>query len=372
MTYAILCLAAGGSHVSILPSENVSSNTAFGFVHEGPKYNADSDFVSVLASGAHLHGLSPGTSPEGTIYWLNNVLVVLTAQLFRPGAASKGIARIVLHCQDHCPTQAVYAVLISVEHVVLVHVAPDGNVQHTATMPLLDRYAKPYPERQRAESRKFLQKAMDKGDIGSIERQLIKDLLDHGREMNSDEKVESDEEDESALYTTRVDGNINSTFYALVHLFEAGACQHMPDTKVGKVVRVNTGIFSNEIYDQITKEITDLETRESLMKVSRAFRKTCQEDLVFAKGLIIKPSQACQSCDKPTRIPKWFEKYNTDTGTRSRAALLGLTFKRYSPIFLQTTPSFDKERRSSWLVAIGTEHKKKSLLAEVAFKFVNV
>ena len=166
MAYAVLCLAAGGRHVNLLPNGNVTANAAFGFVHEGPEYDENSEFVSILASGAHPQGSSPGTSPEGTIYWLDNILVLLTAQLYRPGAADEGISRIVLYCQKHHSTQYVDAVLIFIEHVVLVHVFPGGKMQHTAMMPLLDRYGEPYQEKLEADLMKKMDKRLGKTDQG--------------------------------------------------------------------------------------------------------------------------------------------------------------------------------------------------------------
>lgn len=255
MAYAVLCLAAGGKNVNLLPCRDVSFNGAFGFVHEGQEDNEASEFVSILASGAHLQDSSPGTSPEGTIYWLDNVLVVLTAQLYRPGAVEDGIARIVLYCQKHCSTQYVDAVLISVEHVVLVHVVPDGKLQHTVMMPLLDRDAKPYEERLIAENAKLMKERDKRIRKLRREQQFRNEVIDPSHEINIDEEVESDEEHKSAFYTTQVDGNINSTFYALVHLFEAATCKTMP------VAKFTAGRLPNEIYNQIIMQVTDMETR---------------------------------------------------------------------------------------------------------------
>ena len=293
------------------------------------------------------------------IYWLDNGLVVLTAQLYRPGAVDEGIARIVFYCQKHCSTQFVDAVLISVEHVVLVHVVPGEKVQHTAMMPLLDRYRKPYLERLGAQEEKIEKKTVER--LRKIERRFRVEVVGLSHGMNSDEEVESDEEDESAFYTIQVNCNISSTFYALVHLFEAAACKAMP------LATATAGRFPNEIYNQIIMQTTDVETRKSLMEVSGTFRRICQEDLLFTEGLIIKPSVACQSCDEATRLPKWFESYDTGTRAQSRADALIHDLQRRSAINLQRH-RFD----SSWQVAIGTERNKKSLLAAVAIAFQNI
>ena len=368
MAYAVLCLAAGGKHVKLLPSRTVSFNDAFGFVHEALRHTADSEFVSILASGAHLQDCSPGSSPEGTIYWLDDILVVLTAQLYHAGAADEGIARIARYCQSHCATQYVDALLISIEHVVLVHVAPDGKVQHTATMALLDRDAKPYWEKlpDHGKLKEKRDKRYRKTEQGRLLTNETIDL-DHGTDRG--EQVESDEEDDFVLYTAHDCGNVSSTFYALVHLFEAAACKHMP--RAG----VTPGRLPNEIYTRIIMQVTDMETRDSLMKVSRHFRQICQEDLLFDESSIIKPSFACQSCDEAVRMPKWFEKHDLDSGTQSRAA-----WRRHGFIIID-----DDGHNSTWLgkevsdgdrasrkVAIGTEYNKKSLLADVTLEFGNV
>ena len=289
-------------------------------------------------------------------------MVVLTARLYRPGAVDEGIARIALYCQKHPSTQYVDAVLISVEHVVLVHIFPGGKVQHTATMPLLDRYAKSYEERLDARCKKPMKKRIQSLRKLYQEKQLRNRAIDRSQGMKPFEEVESDEEDESALYTTQVDGNVNSTFYALVHLFEAAARKTM------RAAEVNAGRFPDEVYSQIIMQVTDMETRESLMKVSRTFRQICQEDLLFSEGLIFKPSIACQSCDEAARIPKRFDIYDTDTGILSQAGIYELTLSRTSPIGLQRAPGSTSSGGLMWQVVIGTEPNKKSLLAPVAIQ----
>ena len=359
MAYAILCLAAGGRHINLLPSRNVRSNDVFAWVDAGPEYNGSSEFVSFLASGAHLQGSSPGTSPESTIYWLDNVLVVVTAQLYRLGAADEAISHIVLYCQKNHSTQYVDAVLISIEHVVLVHVVPGEKVQHTEPMPLLDRDAKPWSKRI-SDKIKRIKKKQDKVIRKTIQKvQLRNEGVELGHGMNSDE------EDESALYTTQVDGNINFAFYALVHLFEAAACKQMPVTKA------TAGRLPNEVYSEINKQITDMETREAVRKVSRTFRQFCQEDLLFIEGSIIKPSLACQSCDEPSRLPNWFEKYDVDSGIQLRVACSNDAMGLLEATLEGDDKCCDRDNPSR-KVAIGTEWNKKSLLAAVAFKFMKV
>lgn len=344
MAYAALCLAAGGEDINVVSSQAVAVNGAFGFIGNGPEYNADSVSISMLASGADLQGFPPGSSPEGTIYWFNNVLVFLATHLYLPGAADNGISRVVDYCRKNHLAEYVDAVLISVEHVVLVHVTPAKKVQHTAVMPLYkiknhlsmgvsDRYT---------DSR--LGKLATRGETFKVQGTKRK------RKAN---QADLAEEEVLALYATQVDGEVNSTFYALAHLFEAAACKRMP------VAGSTGGRFPDEIYTNIIEQVTDIETRYSLMKISRQFRRICQEDLLFAEGLIFEPSDSCRSCDDAGLIPEWFKKYDVKTGMESRA-----DWKKARQLF--------HREDGLWWVAIGAERNKKSLLAGVEFRVVNV
>lgn len=372
IAYAALSLAAGGKNVKVVSSKEVSTNGVFGFIHEAsegsidekPVYNADSEFISVLASGAHLQGSPPGSSPDATTYWLDDVLVVLTTQLYRPGAADQGIAYIARYCGEYHSAEYVDAVLISVEHVILVHVTPGGEVEHTAIMPLFniknhltmsvnDRYAKPYLEKLAAKDENFLEKETKKRRKADQERMLKNEAIDFSYGGDDDDEDDWGGEEESPLCATQVEGNVNSTFYALVHLFEAAACKRIPPA------RATGGVLPNEVYTQIIKHVTDMETRESLVKVSRTFRRICQEDVLFAEGLIFESSEPCQGCDEAGLTPPWFEKYDVATGTQSQ-----VKWKRAG--------GFLDSGGESWKVLVGTERSKRSLLAEVAFRLAKV
>ena len=362
--YAALCLAAGGKNINVVPSRNVKTNGIFGFIDKNPEYNAESDFFSRLASGGHLEGFSPASSPEATIYWLDNVLVFLTAQLYRTGAVDQGIARVIRYCQDNHPAGCVDAVLISVEHVVLIHVTPGEKVQHTAIMPLFnienhltmavnDRYANRYLEKLAMKDEKFMKKEAEKMRKIDQESTLKNEGVHRFYRDEHDDEGDLDEEEESALCVTQVEGNTHSTFYALVHLFEAAACKRMPQASI------SGGRLPNELYMEIIKFVTDTKTRNSLMEVSRIFRRTCQENLLFADSLIIEPSETCQRCDDANSFPVWYAMYDTDTGNQSQ-----LKMKQSGGIF--------DRGNAPWGVIIGTEHSKKSLLPEARFSFYEV
>ena len=364
IAYAILCLAAGGRNFTIVSTEQLSSYRVFGFKHDGSGLTPESEFISTLASGAHLQGSTPGSSPDATIYWLENVLVVLTAQLYLPGVADEGINRIVHYCKEGHSAEYVNAVMISIEHVILIHVSPGGKVQRTKIMPLFEienhlsmavehRYAKKYLGRLAAKDEIFMKKEARKQRKAQAESMLKNDGIDFHYGGEDDEEVDSDGEEESALRATKIEGDISSTFYALVHLFEAAACQPLP------IVGTTHGLLPNEVYTEIVKHVLDRETRDSLMKVSRTFRQICQEDLLLTEDMIFTPSDACQSCDEAGQYPKYFEKYDIASGIHSHVG-----FKRaggfldYEGVMLK--------------VAVGTKHGQKSILPDVAFRLGEV
>ena len=123
--------------------------------------------------------------------------------------------------------------------------------------------------------------------------------------------------------------------------------------------RVMDGLLPNEMYTQIIKHATDKKTRESLMRVSRTFRRICQEDLLFATGLIFEPCHACKACNEAGSVASWFEEYDVATGTRSQVE------------WKMAGGDLDSGD-ASWQVAVGTENSKKSLLTGVAFRFPEV
>lgn len=171
--FASLCLAAGDKHITVVPESRFTSNEIYG--HVDPEFEDAyvTGFFSVLATGAHYQGGPAGSAPEETIYWLDDVLVFLTTQLYRADAMDEEILRVAKHCQVHYPGQVVDAVLTSIEHVILVHVMPGSEVQHTGLLPFIkikihfttdvqDRYTNSYLNRVAGTDKKKGQKAEEK------------------------------------------------------------------------------------------------------------------------------------------------------------------------------------------------------------------
>ncbi|KAL8825489.1 MAG: hypothetical protein Q9191_004387 [Dirinaria sp. TL-2023a] len=364
IAFAMLCLALGGKYLTVISTANLDANSTFGFWDPGSESSNGLEFVSVLATGAHVRGATPGTSPEGVTYWLENVLVVLATQLYRSGAVKEEISRVVKYCHDNNPNECVDAVLMSIEHAVLIHVIPNEEVQHSALLPLIDipnhlsmnateRYASWYLDKFACKDKRFLKKEKKRLRNAADERMRKQGLFIH-RNDSDEEKEESSEDEDFALYNSQAEaeGCEFSAFYALSHVFDAAARRRMPPAKA------KDGHFPNEIYANILGHVTDMETRNSCMEVSRVFRQICQEDLLFADHMVFAPCEACKECVEPDDIPKMFDVHDVALGEKYE---VGLT--RVSEYFA------DFERGSPWGVLIGDQLHKKSLPQGLKFRF---
>ena len=375
IAYAALCLVSSGKHMKFLPQRFLKKLVVHGFIDEPDQDTSlGQEFVSVLATGAHVHGNIPGSAPRNTIYWLDGVLVMLTAQLFRPNAVHDGISVISDYYQENRPKDCIDAVLMSIEHVVLVHVSPNG-IEHSPLLPLFDipnhlsmdvrdRYASWY--------------------LNGLERKM-REIKERREEENEDSdgvlEEESDYEIEepsqcgyTALHRMSVcqsGDNPMSTFYALNQLFEAAARRPMPTKSV------RDGRFPTEIYAQILMHITDGDTRDKCMEVSRTFRDLCQEQVLFSETLMIGPSEACKEPGyRPTSFddiglaihqsaPECFNMVDllTNTETRVRFESAGRPRKRQRIL---------KDPALAWVVLVGSERNKRSLLPRLNFRFTDV
>ena len=365
IAFAVLCLALGGKYVTVLPDSLLRPHIAFGEVEPKAQDSINTHFVAKLATGAHVRGGSLGSAPGEVIYWLEGVLVVLSTQLYRANAVDDGVTYVARYCQSHHPNDIVDAVLLSIEHVVLIHVVPGIEVQHSPLMPLFlipnhltmdvrDRYAGWYLEKLTTKEENFMEKEKKKQKKAWKEMMLKNDGIDMHFGDTDDE--EEDEQQEPALFTSqaRAEGDANHTFYALTLLFDAAARRRMPPTKARE------GRFPNEIYSNILANVTDPETRHSCMQVSRLIRQICQENLVFADGVALEPCEASEACVSSDQIPKWFNMHDMESGSRKE-----VTFKRSGGFM-------DPHFGNSFAVLVGTGRNTKSLLPNLSFKLPEI
>ena len=356
IAFAILCLASGGKHVTLVPETSIKDNGGWGLIDSQSDGDTEKEFVSVLATGAHLEGQAPGSAPEETVYWLEGVLVVLTSQLFRPRAVEEGISRVFKYLQGSHPKECVDAVLLSTEHVVLMHIKPNIGIQHTALLPLVlisnhftrdvDRLFE-WLVFQKKASMEEAEKESPRCNPGT--------MLDHG----DHERLQGDfgpghgslhgQSGDIALHLSRsdIEGDATSTFFALNHLFEATARRRM------RFSRAQEGCLPTEIYAKILTYVTDLGTRHSCMDVSRTFRTLCQEDFIFADGLYLEPWKADGSFAGPDNSPTWFEMYDIASSTVSKVKLRAVRYRVRWRTEAGTT---------SWKIVVGDEVDRKSVL----------
>lgn len=191
---------------------------------------------------AEFVGLSPGSSPAQAVYWLDGVLVVLSTQLDRYQAVDDGVSFIARYCCDSHPKDTVDAVLLSIEHVILVHIKSDGAIQRTALLPLFniddhlsmdvrDRYSSSYLEK----------------------------LGHHKALIREEENWMEDEEFHISeggipLHASQIGapGDPASTLFALTHIFDAAARRKMC------LSRAANGRLPNEVSADILSHVTDV------------------------------------------------------------------------------------------------------------------
>ena len=370
IAYAILCMAVGGRYVSIFPKRLISNNSAFGFVvGEERELTKSSEFYSILGSGAHRHGEAPGSAPKDIIYWFEGVLVFLVAQLFREDDVDRNLTYAYQYCEKHYPNIIVDAVLISIEHAILVHIVPandlqEAEIQYTNVLPLVeiqehltmhakDRYTAAYLSEVANPSEKFIKRQERKKKEAMSARMLRNEGIKFTWGNDEDEEIADEDEQDDVLHPTQIDESICETFNGLQHLFSAATRRHLAPNRQGR--------FPTEIYQRILSFVTDAVTRDACLHASRVIRDICQQEYLFCEvdGSLLRPCEACEGCTHPEHTPKWWCKLDIHSGM-----LMDVKFKRGGCSFL------DLDREDDYMVMVGSEYGRRSLLPEAAFRFV--
>ena len=368
IAYAILCLAAGGKYTSITLEDKILQTDEYGFIEGGEEEEENDgddnesrilrEHVSKLASGSHLKGLLPGSAPNETIYWMNGALIFLTRDLHHPDVLENQVEWVVEHCQQHDIKGNANAMLLSIDHVVLIKIFDGGLVEHTEVMALwyfqkhmsLDvrlRYKESYLERLASGDER-----LGKWNQNQVRKRYNAGLKDMGMHVNRapDEEAEAIDEAEPSLdptYPDHVKCQPDAVFYALVNFFDAAARQQMPPMRKGQ-----QGVFPNEIYALILDKVNDAPTRNACMEVSRTFRDLCLENYLFTEDTMILPSDSCKDILDHQTMPKYYIKKDLTTGEESKVQL------KFSGGFL---PSWDRERKN-FKVLTGDEKNRRSMV----------
>lgn len=266
--------------------------------------------LSDVGIGYHAEGIDPGSSPQASTYWFHGALIRLEADLTNPDRVKEAIAQAISFGQSTNTTADVFdVVLLSIEHVVLLHIA-GSNVQRTDTLLLLDievhytdclnRYAvyfrypgwgwRDYKYKKYHEDDK--QQENDAGDDGlsvvtsdaETEEVDDPDTTDEAKDTTEEVKDTADEAKDTTDEARDTTDEVNDQwpqcyrgFFAMVHLFEAVAKRAIPPD------RPKEGVFPTEIYEMIISHVDDT-TYRACSTVSRKFRHYCQRNLRIVEG----------------------------------------------------------------------------------------
>lgn len=396
IAYAVLCVASASLSFSLVPSQVILQKKRLGYADLDYVNEEDGrlEFLAHLAAGCHLQGLPPGSSPDSKMYWFEGALVYLVSQVSHSDdVVHEAVSRIVEACRSQRPNQYVNAILMSIEHILLMRVYPDGRVERTESLTLFDipchtsddaegRYEddelahlrilkEKSIKRQEAEKRKRErqwrkdriaqgldeeEELRDEGqsDSGQWQKDPIAQGLDEEEQLQEEEQSDSGEKEEwnrvnveahTTWPATDTDApgseDTRTTFMALTLFLEVCSRQQVP------LSRSKEGVFPTEIYRIIILCLADLRTHRACMQVSRSFRDLCQENLVLDNDILLQANAASKTHDATSASFPAFHWRNIATGS-------------VSDITLSDRAGSSKCPR--WRVVVGSERNRRSLL----------
>lgn len=325
-----------GRNVNLSTGEGTTRHTDGGGMDTPPMMGQslvgglDAEFVAHFGVGCHLQNNPPGTSPTETVYWFEGVLILLAVQLTRTGAVAQNVIRILQYHQQNYAHKSIDAIIISIEHVILLTVSPNGNVQHTEPLPLFAlgahkskdasaRYPAVYLEtlertvrhewaknamikRQTTELAAAVQKRKMKqsqAEVGTISsKNAINAVFKPERDLeriHAEERLEEKARDPGSIeeiglrfgkeindgYQSMPDDAVTETsFLSLVNFLESSARRNMRTATHGRL--------PTEIYRTIIANLPDVQTYRACMDVSIAFRDLCQQNLWIMDNLVLR------------------------------------------------------------------------------------
>ena len=344
--FFILCLASSGDHLALL-DQRCMKMPYFGAMYLGitaeDSSKPDIELATYLGVGYHMAGLPIGSAPDETKYWFEGALICLVPRLNCPGILEPAIADAVEYGRAQCTRSSFNAVLISIEHLVLIKSFPDGTVDHTEVLPLIfiishlskDPRAR-YGDRALETFytgyygiKKEKVKEPDESGFGQLSQNSDQQNNRNGRDNDGDEGAKNEEhgckdgigeeemrehngavadvefedgsdseyteEDEEGPTTSdeenprsvkRVspilvrDVSIKSTFMALVQFFEATTLETL------RPARPNEARLPDEICEMVLHNVSDIKTYNACLKVSRRFRLICQHRSLVMDNII--------------------------------------------------------------------------------------
>lgn len=375
LVFFILCLAIGGQYLALVDQRRVKDPYGKG-LYLGIMTDNDlgdyNELATSLGVGYHMDGPPIGSAPHETKYWLEGALICLVPLLNYPGILEKAIVDAIEYGRADCTKNSFNAVLMSIEHLVLIKSYSDGSIDHTEILPLIPinthvskdsrarygdqaldnfynaMFTQNNQEEDQSEEVNVEQLSQhseqqdykndndcdDDEDAMNEEQDPEEEIKDKSMEDgHAEAKVENEEaeeesestdhskedarmvdegsEDEVALVqppTQQVtDASNKKSFMALIQFFEATTLETLRPTQP------NEARLPEEICEMVLRNVSDIKTYNSCLKVSRRFRQICQQrplimdNLAFLEPLPDNPaSLITKEEDEVTQYPPDF------------------------------------------------------------------
>ena len=260
LVFFILCLATGGEHLTLLDQRRMKipySGALYLGITTDNSPEPSIELASCLGVGYHMADLPIGSAPEETKYWFDGALICLVPRLDCAGVLEEAIADAMEYGRAKCTASSFNAVLISIEHIVLIKSFPDGTVDHTEPLPLIlitSHLSKDPRGRYGDEALEAFHAACygpGSGNVKLIAPIPVKDV------------------------------SIRSTFMALMQFFEAITLETL------RPIQPNEARLPDEICEMVLQNVSDMKTYNSCLKVSRRFRLICQQRPLLTDNIVL-------------------------------------------------------------------------------------
>lgn len=384
IAYAVISLASANLYPSIVSSLHVLQTRRVGFaaLKKGGEEREESEFISDLGVGSHFKDVLPGSSPDSDMYWFGSVLVHLVGQLIDwPEILNGAVVSLVEYCQKERPNQDVDAILLSIEHVVLIKIRSDGRVQRTEPLCLFNiqthtsmQVTERYDERELEDLQKRKQIAIKRQEVRDLRhRKKIAIRCDRPIEDElKDVSLESDQSDnegpcEVEEQTTWPAAGLQSPrfetadkgFMALAFFLDASSRRHLLPS------RIQEGVFPTEIYRAILLNIEDVETHRACMQVSNKFWDICQDEILIMNKTRLRANEASKTYEPGTSVLPALRVENLSTGLSHNVTFKGSGI--WLREFRRSLPP-----RETWQFVVGSDYNRRSLVSGLKVTFNTV
>ncbi|MCJ1463062.1 hypothetical protein MMC07_001667 [Pseudocyphellaria aurata] len=350
IAYAFLCLASASSKLSFVRQDYVLQEKDMCFARFENEFkkefekefenedeeSAKPEFLAHLAIGGHLEGYPSGSSPESGMYWFDGALVCLAGQIDKREAMIAAIARLVEYCRVERPNQCVDSIVMSIEHIVLARIYPDGRMEVTKPLPLF--YVPVHKSRKACECYDDLEELQSPGPHPAGN---IRNIKHHEHPKNPDNTDKINDPDHAEILDTP-----ETTFMSLTYFLGVSSRQKLP---------ASDGNLPTELYEAILLHVEDLQTYHACMQVSRTFRDLCQRNIMIEDGITLQATDTSETHGLSDSFPT----------LRMRDLPRGRTQDVTWPS--QKSDHLDSPNSRRWNIVIGSERNRRSLLTSVIF-----